>query len=159
MHTIRPGAAERTRKSTEVLRFGAILILGVAAGFCNGLLGAAGGVLLVLLLPHMTLPALLAVEMRTGLARRPFGGRPGERLSRRDLLATSMAVMLPISAVSCGIYWLQGIRPAGERIVLLVLPAAVGGFLGARLLGRLPEALLRRLFALLVVISGARMLF
>ncbi len=135
--------------------WGMLALLGMAAGFCNGLLGAAGGVLLVLLLPRLTLPSPLAVEAEGIRSRRPFG----EGLSRRDLLATSMTVMLPVSAVSGVIYWLGGIRPAGETAILLVLPSVVGGLLGARLLGKLPEDVLRRLFALLLVISGVRMLF
>ncbi len=117
--------------------------LGVAAGFCNGLLGAAGGVLLVLLLPYL-LGSVFPTE---------------DVLSRRDLLATSLTVMLPVSAVSAAIYWLGGIRPSGETAVLLLLPSVLGGLIGARLLGKLPEQVLRRLFALLLVISGVRMLF
>ncbi len=128
-----------------------LVLTGVAAGFCNGLLGAAGGVLLVLLLPRLTLPASLAPD-RTP---RPFSDGV---LSRRDLLATSLAVMLPVSAVSGVIYWVGGIRPDGGTLSLLVLPSVVGGIIGARLLGKLREDLLRRLFALLLVISGVRML-
>ncbi len=144
--------------SRSALQWGGILLLGFAAGFCNGLLGAAGGVLLVLLLPRVMLPAPLAVSIDGGQfdegSLRPFD----ERLSRRDLLASSMAVMLPISAISGLIYWFGGVRPAGETIALLVLPSVAGGLVGARLLGKLPEDVLRRMFALLLVISGVRML-
>ncbi len=140
---------------TRGLRWGGVLSLGVVAGFCNGLLGAAGGVLIVLLLPMIPLPPALALAYGEARLLKPFK----THLSRRDLLATSMAVMLPISAVSGVTYWLGGVRPSGDMTVALVVPAILGGLLGARLLGRLPEAFLRRLFALLLVISGVRMLF
>ncbi len=147
--------SEKPGVMAEAGRWVALALLGLGAGFCNGLLGAAGGVLLVLLLPRITLPTPLAVCVSRRRMVQPFDGT----LSRRDLLATSMTVMLPVSAVSGVIYWLGGIRPSGEMMAVLVVPAILGGLVGARLLGRLPEALLRRLFALLLVISGARMLF
>ncbi len=147
--------AERPDAFPEMLYWCLLVLVGVAAGFCNGLLGAAGGVLLVLLLPRLTLPAPLHVSANGIRAPRPFDEG---KLSRRDLLATSMTVMLPVSAVSGLIYWLGGIRPDGNTVVLLLLPSVVGGLIGARLLGKLPEDLLRRLFALLLVISGVRMM-
>jgi uncharacterized membrane protein YfcA len=56
-------------------------------------------------------------------------------------------------------YWLGGIRPEPTLLLLLIIPAAAGGLLGAKLLGRLPDRVLKKLFAALVVISGIRMLF
>ena len=79
-------------------------------------------------------------------------------MSRRDLLALSMAVMMPVSVMSGVIYWVNGIRPDLLTVALLILPSVLGGLLGARLLGRLPERHLRLLFSLLLVISGARMI-
>ncbi len=139
----------------RVTRWVPLVLLGVGAGFCNGLLGAAGGVLLVLFLPRLTLPKRMAIQVNGERSARPFDAL----LSRRDLLAISMAVMMPVSGVSAVIYWLSGIRPDISTVSLLVIPSVVGGLIGARLLGRLPENLLRRLFAFLLVISGARMLF
>lgn len=152
-HGISEKSADDRR--SQAIRSCALALLGVGAGFCNGLLGAAGGVLLVLLLPRLTLPDYAAVRVGDTLTARPFKGH----LSRRDLLAISMAVMMPVSGASGIIYWFSGIRPDLETVALLVIPSVVGGLIGARLLGRLPEQLLRRLFALLMVISGARMIF
>jgi uncharacterized membrane protein YfcA len=45
------------------------------------------------------------------------------------------------------------------RIFFWILPAAAGGFLGAKLLSRLPNRLLKRIFAALVTVAGLRMLF
>lgn len=154
----RPTAEKTVRKGRmsvrEVARTGGVVLLGVGAGFCNGLLGAAGGVLLVLLLPRLTLPDSLAVEVEGRRWIRPFEGP----MSRRDLLALSMAVMLPVSVMSGVTYWVGGIRPDLLTVALLILPSVLGGLLGARLLGRLPERHLRLLFSLLLVISGARMI-
>ena len=151
------GVSEKTAVCgwSQAMRLGALALLGVGAGFCNGLLGAAGGILLVLLLPRVSLPDLAVVQVGETLSNRPFE----EGLSRRDLLATSMAVMLPVSGVSGVLYWSGGIRPDLATVALLVLPSVVGGVVGARLLGRLPERLLKQVFALLMVISGARMIF
>ena len=67
--------------------------------------------------------------------------------------------MLPVSAVSGVFYWVGGIRPSPSLLLSLVAPAAVGGLVGALLLGRLSDRILRKLFAALVVVSGIRMLF
>ena len=119
-------------------------LAGFGAGLLNGLLGAAGGILLVGLLPRLAAPA-------SG----PSEGRP----EQRDILATALAVMLPVSAVSGIFYWLGGIRPSPVLLISLVLPAAAGGLLGAKLLTRISNHLLKRIFAAVVVIAGLRMLF
>ncbi len=140
-----------TLLAAQVLPWLSVTALALGAGLCNGLLGAAGGILLVALLPFLTPPALLTPRGMTP-------GTPlGSHLDRRDLLATSMAVMLPVSAVSFLFYWLGGLRLSPMTLAALPIPAVLGGLAGAALLGRLPEKLLRKLFALLVVISGIRM--
>ncbi len=155
-HPTRPSTPKSpSPASTDRRSWCWVIALGIAAGFCNGLLGAAGGVLLVLLLPRLTLPVGLSPLLDGARARCPFDGG----LSRRDLLATSMAVMLPVSAVSGVIYWVGGIRPSLVTVAWLILPCVAGGLIGARLLGKLPEEFLRKIFALLLVISGVRMLF
>ena len=124
-------------------------LTGVSAGLLNGLLGAAGGILLVALLPRLTPPAALY----------PPAVPLGMYHERRDILATAMTVMLPVSAVSGVFYWFGGIRPDPTLLLLLAVPAAVGGLVGAKLLGKLPDRALRKLFAALVVVAGVRMLF
>jgi uncharacterized membrane protein YfcA len=125
-----------------------LTLLGLGAGLLNGLLGAAGGVLLVVLLPYLDPPPRLL----------PHGQTAASPPKRQDVLATAMAVMLPISAVSGAIYWLGGVRPAPALLLSMILPSALGGLLGAKLLGRLPDRALRILFALLITVSGLRML-
>lgn len=126
--------------------------LGFGAGLLNGLLGAAGGILLVSLLPY--LPAPVYPSVGSDSQRQPLG----RYLDSRDIFAVALAVMLPVSAVSFVRYWLSGIRPEPSLLALILLPAALGGLLGARLLERLSPHMLRLIFALLIALSGIRML-
>ena len=123
-------------------------VLGLGAGLLNGLLGAAGGILLVVALPRLTPPTRLY----------PPHHPLGDRHDRRDILATALAVMLPVSAVSGIFYWAGGIRPAPVLLAALILPAALGGLVGAKLLSRIPAHHIRRIFAAVVVFAGIRML-
>ena len=109
-------------------------LTGLGAGLLNGLLGAAGGILLVAVLPRITPPPRLY----------PPSLPLGVYHERRDILATALAVMLPISAVSGIIYWVGGIRPSPTLLMALVVPAAAGGLLGAKLLTRIPNHLLKK---------------
>lgn len=133
---------KKFRHSLPFLLRGAV---GFGAGALNGLLGAAGGVWLVAVLPY--LPPL--PSPRDGF---------NPPTDRRDVLATVLCVMLPVSAVSFFSYLLNGIRPSLASITVILLPAAVGGFLGAFLLDRIPRKALQQGFGLMVLISGLRML-
>ena len=144
-----PGVPSSSKSSAVLRRAGVVCAaVGIGAGLLNGLLGAAGGILLVLLLPKLPLKQAFPAS--------PFPG--GDPPHPKDVLTTSMAVMLPVSAVSTLLYYAGGIRPDPALLSSLILPAAAGGMLGAVLLGRIPDRLLRRGFALLVTVSGLRML-
>lgn len=106
---------------------------GLMTGLCNGLLGAGGGMI-----------AVVALERLCGLPT-------------KEAHATAISVILPLSAVSGAIYLWQGQAP--WSLLLWVAPAlTLGGFLGAKLTGRLPDKLLRRLFAALMLVAGGWML-
>ncbi len=122
--------------------------VGFGAGVVNGLLGAAGGILLVSALPHLPTPA-----------RWSTGRLPPRRWDQRDVLATALCVMLPTSALSFVFYVVQGMRPEPSLLLTIALPTVGGGLVGAFLLDRIPREALRKGFALLIVVSGLRMLF
>lgn len=117
-----------------------ISIGGLLAGFCNGLLGAGGGIVVVL-----ALSAAL----------------PRDEDSRRSLYANALCVMLPLSLLTLATYALKGNIPngfLGADYALLLVGAAIGGVLGALILDKLPSSILKKAFALLTVLSGILMI-
>lgn len=112
------------------------VIAGIAAGFVNGLLGAGGGVIIVRSAAHV-LPH-------------------GREYSPRDVYASALAVMLPVSAVSALSYAGLGVWDGSGGIY--ILPALVGGVIGALLLDRLHTQLLRFIFSAVAAYSGIMML-
>lgn len=71
----------------------------------------------------------------------------------RDVFAVSVAAVLPISAVSTVMYM---IRTDASLSVMkpYVLPAVIGGAVGALLLDRLPTVGIKMIFALLIIWAG-----
>ena len=114
-----------------------LMAVGLAAGLVNGLLGAGGGILIVF-----------------GLT--PLLGRDAE--SRRDIFANALCVMLPVSVVSLINYTAAGHLPQADFAPILI-PCVIGGLAGALLLDRVNTTALQRLFALIVIWSGAAMIF
>lgn len=149
-HHPRHTRAEHSRRGYLSL-VGVILVwatTGFAAGCLNGLLGAAGGIILVAVIPHLPSVGLLS-----------HGRLSPRALDRRDVLTTALCVILPTSAVSFITYLARGVRPDADTLWVILLPTVAGGLLGAALLDRIPREALRRCFALLIVVSGLRMLF
>ena len=109
-----------------------IPFLGLVAGFLNALLGAGGGIPLLL-----GLQALLGKRVADG----------------RRFFTTTLAVMLPLSLLSVWQYQKKGALPTPPLFALLV-PAVLGGALGALLLPRLSVGALRKIFATVVLFSG-----
>ena len=109
-----------------------LVLAGLLVGLTNGLLGAGGGIIAVLAL-RQSLGDLITDE--------------------RDVFANALCVTLPISAVSCLSYALHGNLKI-NGIGLYVLPAILGGVLGGILLGRLKADSVRKLFSVLVIVSG-----
>ena len=105
---------------------------GVGIGFLNGLLGAGGGMLAVPLLKKLG-------------------------LSTKQAHAGSIAVILPMSAVSAVLYWLQG-RVSLDSAWTYMPAGAVGAVLGAWLLGKLPDTWIRRIFAVFMIWAGVRLM-
>lgn len=109
-------------------------VAGGAAGLANGFFGGGGGMLLVPLLTRWC------------------------GLDQRQAFATSIAVILPLCALSSAIYWLRG-----GLDFMLALPylagGLLGGFLGGRMFKKLNMVCLRRAFALLILYGGVKALF
>ena len=80
-----------------------------------------------------------------------------ELYKRRDLMAISMCVMLPVSCVSAIRYGMSGMLDT-QYIQKIILPTVIGGILGGVLLDRLKESVIMKLFAFLVIYSGLAMI-
>ena len=104
---------------------------GALAGTVNGLFGTGGGILLV--------PLLLRVH----------------KLPAQKAFATSLAIILPLSAVTLFVYLRQ--TPLDWQSAWpYLLGGAAGGFLAGKWLKRLPVIWLRRLFGALLIVAGIR---
>ena len=116
-----------------------VAIGGFIAGLCNGLLGAGGGIVIVL-----ALSAAL----------------PDDEDSRQSLYANALCVMLPLSLLTLSTYALGGNIPdgfLGADYALLLLGAAIGGVLGALITDKLSSHALKKIFAVLTVLAGVLM--
>ena len=123
--------------------FGPLALLavgGLLAGFCNGLLGAGGGIVLVLLLSRVL---------------------PQNEESSRAVYANALCVMLPLSLATLLRYAERGVFSpsfAGELSSPYLIGAVAGGVFGGILLGNTRNSRLRKLFALLTLASGVLMI-
>ena len=108
-------------------------VSGAVAGAVNGLFGGGGGIPLVLLLQR-------------------WAG-----LSEKAAFATCVAIILPVCLVSTAVYALRGTLPLAEALPYL-FGGLLGGFLGGRLFKSVPNAWLRRIFALFLLYGAARYL-
>ena len=104
---------------------------GAAAGLANGFFGGGGGSILV---PFLTRVC---------------------RLEQRQAFATSVAVILPLCALSALLYFLRGGLDLQAALPYL-LGGAVGGFLGGKLLRGVKINWLKRGFGLLLLYGGVR---
>jgi uncharacterized membrane protein YfcA len=109
-------------------------LLGLGIGTFAGLLGVGGGILLV--------PVLVLAE---GLGQHSAQG-------------VSLALIVPIGIVGAVSYWKHG-HAAPRLLPALFVGGAVGGWIGATGAHALRGSTLTRLFAILLVVVAARMIF
>ncbi len=111
-----------------------LLALGsVGAGFLSGLLGAGGGIIL-----YFVLGAL-------------YG-----RGAKQNLVLSSVAVMF-FCVISLFFYkGNSALDLAG--ILRVAIPAACGGIIGAFLLAKIPSAAVKKMFSVVIILSGIIML-
>ena len=112
-----------------------LLLLGLAAGILSAMLGVGSGILLV---PALTLA---------------FG------LTQKSAQGTALAVMVPMALVGAMRYIANpDIEVNLMRVCLLAAGAVAGAFLGSVLASHLPNAVLRRIFAIFLLVVAVRML-
>ena len=106
---------------------------GCAVGIANSVFGGGGGMLAVPLLE------------KTGM--------PSQRAH-----ATAILVILPVSLLTFILYAIKGIYDFSV-LIPTALGVTFGGFLGAKLLGKLPQKTVGILFGCLQVFAGAWLFF
>ncbi len=111
----------------------ALVAVGLVAGSLAATLGIGGGILYV--------PALVSL---LGFAQHRAQG-------------TSLAVIIPTTLVAAVVHAREG-RVVWPVAIPLGIGGIVGGFLGARTALALSAPLLRRLFAVILVVAALRML-
>ncbi len=111
-----------------------VYILGILTGLVNGLFGSGGGTLLV---PGMIF--LLGVE-------------------EHKAHATTISIILPLAIVSTYIYYSSGVMSLNVTLKVAV-GGVLGGYIGAKLLNRIPSNILRKVFAVFMMIAAFRMVF
>ena len=128
---------ENNKKTTA--RMCAVLIFGAAAGFVNGFLGAGGGIILMYMFRRLSM------------------GNSEKGDKTRDIFASVVATVLPLSAVSAAVYGAKGMGDT-SLLLKLAVPAAVGGVIGAFLTDKLDTKILRKIFAIIMITGGINML-
>ncbi len=108
-----------------------LLAIGAAAGAANGLFGAGGG--------------LIAVPLLVGWLGLP----------EKDAYATSLAIMMPISAVSLSVYILRDGLVAAD-VWGYLLGGAIGGVAAGLLFRRIPVKWLRWAMAGFLLYGGVK---
>ena len=110
---------------------------GFAAGVINGIFGNGGGVLVVFLLGY-------------ACRKRIVDGRA--------VFSNVTAAVLPMALTSALIYSSFS-APSVSDAVAVASSSLAGGVIGASLIGRISAVALRKIFAAVMVVSGAVMLF
>ena len=113
-----------------------ILPLAFLSGMTNGVLGAGGGIILVFMLAHLL---------------------KGRANGSKEAFAISCVAVLAFSMMSCISYTVKGTVSFDDAKIYL-LPALIGGLIGALVLHRINTALLKKIFAVLLIYGGIRMI-
>jgi uncharacterized protein len=108
--------------------------LGLVAGVLSGIFGIGGGVILI--------PALVFI----------FG------LTQHQAQGTTLAIMVPPIGILAALrYYYSGNVKIGMA-GLICAGFLVGGFFGAQLIQNVPDALLKKLFGIFLLIISVRMI-
>ncbi len=112
-----------------------LLIIGVTAGMLSGLVGVGGGIIIV--------PALVLLL----------------HFSQKDAQGTSLGILLlPVGILAVMQYYKQG--HVDVKIVGLVsIGFVLGGLIGSKLALTLPDDVVKKIFALFMLLMACKMLF
>lgn len=108
-------------------------VIGVVTGFANGLFGSGGGTIVV--------PA-----MERFLKIEPHKAH-----------ATAIAIILPLSILSMFIY-MKNVDIQWFNVIVLSIGGMVGGFIGAKLLNKISDKWLHKIFGAFMILAAVKMI-
>jgi uncharacterized protein len=112
-----------------------LLLVGLVAGYFSGLIGIGGGVIIV--------PALVLL----------FG------FNEHTAQGTTLALLVPpIGILAVMSYYQKGYVDIKTAIVICI-GFVIGGFIGGKMAVGINEATLRKVFAVVLILLGAKMFF
>lgn len=116
-------------KNNKKIKF---ILLGLITGLVNGLFGSGGGTILV--------PGLFFI----------LG------VTEHKAHATAISVILPLALISTIVYMKNGII-VWDVTLKVIIGGVIGAFIGAKLLNRIPEKMLRKVFAVFMIVAAIRL--
>ena len=112
-----------------------LVLIGLLAGFVSGLLGIGGGVVIV--------PLMMLI----------FGS------SQLEAQGTSLAVLaVPVTFLAAYGYYTEGYLNWKYALAIAVT-FVIGGYLGSKLAVTIPKELLKKIFAIALIVVAVKMLF
>jgi len=111
-----------------------LILIGLFAGVFSGIVGLGGGLLII--------PALIFLM----------------GLTQKEAQGTSLAVMLPPIGLLAAINYYRAGAVNMKFALIIAAAFLIGGYFGSQFAIRLSDALLRRIFAIAMLVIGARML-
>jgi len=113
----------------------AYIILGLLAGILSGLIGIGGGIIIV--------PALVLI----------FG------LTQQQAQGTTLAIMIPpVGLLAAWSYYTRGLVDL-KIAALIVIGFFVGGLIGGKIAVGLPNNVLQKVFAVVLLLVSLKMFF
>jgi len=112
-----------------------LAVIGLAAGVLSGMIGIGGGIIIV--------PALVFI----------LG------FSQQQAQGTSLGLLLlPVGILAVLNYYKQGFIDI-KVVVIMSVTFVLGGWLGSKLSLSLPQETIKKIFAILLIVVAAKMLF
>ncbi|MGN6248588.1 MAG: TSUP family transporter [Ginsengibacter sp.] len=112
-----------------------VALIGIAAGILSGLLGLGGAIIII--------PALVMFLS----------------YSQQTAQGTALVMMvLPVGALAAYQYYKSGYVELKPALIMAVF-FFVGGYVGAKYATHIPQAVLKKLFAVMLIILAIKMLF
>ena len=119
----------------SISTFVVLIIIGLLAGILSGLVGVGGGVIII--------PLLI---MLLGLTQHQAQG-------------TALFAMLPPIGILAAINYFKQGYVKWEYAVVIALTFVIGGYLGSKLSLSLPPQTVRRVFGVVMLIGGIKLIF